>query len=283
MPAQPPRGHSQETSDAMRACASLLLAAAFAPGCAAFSPFPVPTAGDPSPECGSETRPMEIKSDRFRAATPAPPHILKAGITSPVYPRSWRTRSHKSPQVGRRMRGRLPGRSSQPSPSSRRSYRLPRPAHPRPLYLPKSASRNLRRIPPRRSPLRSSSRIAGSVGAWLGSILTWPTLGARLDDVGQGRLLEIGGAGNGLDQVGDQVGAALVLVLDLGPLGVDPLFQTDELIVVIDPEGADNYGEKNDAEDGEAGTTKKIFTHKAFSFCLRVRLCRNLDRMNVRP
>ncbi len=56
-------------------------------------------------------------------------------------------------------------------------------------------------------------------------------LGAGLDHLGQGLLLEVGLALDGADDVGDQVGAALVLVQHLRPRGLDLLVQALEVVV----------------------------------------------------
>lgn len=53
----------------------------------------------------------------------------------------------------------------------------------------------------------------------------------RLDHAAQGLLLEVRLALHGLDQVGDQVGATLVLVKDLGPGGFRLFVQALEVVV----------------------------------------------------
>ena len=56
-------------------------------------------------------------------------------------------------------------------------------------------------------------------------------LRARLDDLGQRLLLEVGLALDGGDDVRDQVGAPLVLVEHLGPGRLDLLVESLELVV----------------------------------------------------
>jgi hypothetical protein len=55
--------------------------------------------------------------------------------------------------------------------------------------------------------------------------------GAGFGDFGEGGFFEVGGAFDGFDEIGDEVGAALVDVLDLGPLGVDGFLGGDEAVV----------------------------------------------------
>ena len=70
--------------------------------------------------------------------------------------------------------------------------------------------------------------------------------GAGVGDGFEGGFFEVGGAGDGLDEVGDEVGAALVDVLDLGPLGVGGLVEGVEVVV-----GADTDEEEDEAEEEE--------------------------------
>src|SRR5919108_115375 len=76
--------------------------------------------------------------------------------------------------------------------------------------------------------------------------------GARpgLGDLGEDGALLRGEAADGLDEVGDEIGAALVDVLNLRPLLVDVLLGADEIVVDADaPHDADAADE--DADDEE--------------------------------
>ena len=66
--------------------------------------------------------------------------------------------------------------------------------------------------------------------------------GTGLGDLDNRRLLEVGGALDGLHEVRDQVGAALVDILHLGPRGVDCLRAADQTVIAAD-------GGKDDEED----------------------------------
>jgi hypothetical protein len=72
--------------------------------------------------------------------------------------------------------------------------------------------------------------------------------GAGFGDFREGGFFEVGGAFDGFDEVGDEVGAALVNVLNLGPLGVDGFLGGDEAVVAAhDDEGDDD----EEADEGE--------------------------------
>ncbi len=76
--------------------------------------------------------------------------------------------------------------------------------------------------------------------------------GAGGDDLGEGGLLEVGGAGDGVDEVGDQVGAALVHVLHLRPRGVGALLEGDEAVEdAADPEAEDDRQQHEEPDDDQ--------------------------------
>jgi len=86
-------------------------------------------------------------------------------------------------------------------------------------------------------------------------------LGGQLDladrspGLGHGRerrLFEVGGAGDGADEIGNEVGPALIDVLDLGPLRVGRLLPADEPVVGAHRPQADDQSEDHEeTEDGE--------------------------------
>ena len=63
--------------------------------------------------------------------------------------------------------------------------------------------------------------------------------GPRLDDLGEGLLLEIGSAFDRIDQVWNQVSSALIDVLDLTPGCVSRLFECYEVVVGTAPSQRD--------------------------------------------
>ncbi|MPM40097.1 hypothetical protein SDC9_86735 [bioreactor metagenome] len=78
-------------------------------------------------------------------------------------------------------------------------------------------------------------------------------LGARLDHLGEGLLLEVGLALHRGDDVGHQIGAALVLVEHLAPGGLGLLVQRLELVVAATRQrqrGGDGRDESEEAFDG---------------------------------
>ena len=70
-------------------------------------------------------------------------------------------------------------------------------------------------------------------------------LGARLDDRGEHVLLLLGVTLHGRDQVGDEVGAALVVVLHVGPFRLGLLLQGRNGVVAA---GRDGEAEQDDGE-----------------------------------
>ena len=58
--------------------------------------------------------------------------------------------------------------------------------------------------------------------------------GTGIGDLNDGRLLEVCGSLHGLHEIGDQVGAALVDVLNVGPRLVDGLGASDQTVVAAD-------------------------------------------------
>ena len=85
--------------------------------------------------------------------------------------------------------------------------------------------------------------------------------GARFRYFGQGRFFEIRFAGNRLHEIGDEVGAPLILIFDLGPRGIDALPPADELVVTVGPHRAADHDDKNDSDDKENGAADEIFAH----------------------
>jgi hypothetical protein len=73
--------------------------------------------------------------------------------------------------------------------------------------------------------------------------------GAGFGDFGEGGFFEVGGAFDGFDEVGDEVGAALVDVLDLGPLGVDGFLGGDEAVVAAHDGESENDEDADDDEE----------------------------------
>jgi len=71
---------------------------------------------------------------------------------------------------------------------------------------------------------------------------------ARFGHRGQRRLLEVGRALDGLDEIGDQVGAALVNVLDLGPLPLHRLVQMYQPVVAADRPQPQQRGQDDHAD-----------------------------------
>ncbi len=71
-------------------------------------------------------------------------------------------------------------------------------------------------------------------------------LGARLDDGGQHVLLLLGVALHGRDQVRDEIGAALILVLHVGPFGLRLLLERRDRVVAAARQAET---EKDDCED----------------------------------
>ena len=69
----------------------------------------------------------------------------------------------------------------------------------------------------------NAASLAGSLGALLGSNLHLSHRRPRRGDFRQRGFLEIGRAGNGGDEIGDEVGPALIDVLHLRPLAVHAL------------------------------------------------------------
>ncbi len=75
-------------------------------------------------------------------------------------------------------------------------------------------------------------RQLGGIGRrGVGVNLHLPHRGPRRGDFRQRGFLEIGRAGNGGDEIGDEVGPALIDVLHLRPLAVHALRQFDEMVV----------------------------------------------------
>jgi hypothetical protein len=80
--------------------------------------------------------------------------------------------------------------------------------------------------------------------------------GPRVDHRLEGGLLEVGRALDRGDEVGDEVGAALVLVLDLRPLGVDGLPERDEVVV-----GAHDHPAHDEGDDDQHTEAPEPFHH----------------------
>src|SRR5260221_7353287 len=95
----------------------------------------------------------------------------------------------------------------------------------------------------------------GPCAGLAGHDLHLPHFGARVDDRLQRRLPEVGGALDGLHEIGDEVEAALVLALDLPPLLADGLVEPDEAGARTDvPASRDEeqHDQRNDGCDDAA-------------------------------
>ena len=84
-------------------------------------------------------------------------------------------------------------------------------------------------------------------------------LGPGLGDGREGVRFEGGRALDGLDQVGDEVGPALVGVLDLAPLGLGLLIEADER--VVDARDVDGADEEHDEDDHQAADGEFLVGH----------------------
>src|SRR5262249_50161856 len=87
----------------------------------------------------------------------------------------------------------------------------------------------------------------------LGRELDGRGAGPRARDFLQHRALLRGEALHGLDQIGNEIGPALIHVLDLRPLLADVLVEDDELIVDRDGPGADPDDQHGDHDQGDEG------------------------------
>jgi len=96
--------------------------------------------------------------------------------------------------------------------------------------------------------LRVAELIDGGGIVRRGVALHLPDLRARLGDGRERILFELRRALDGLDQVGHQVGAPLVDVLDLGPLRLYRLIQGDELVVAAHPPETHDSGQDEETE-----------------------------------
>ena len=97
----------------------------------------------------------------------------------------------------------------------------------------------------------------GVRGGLIGVYLNLPNRSPRLRDLGESRFLEIGCPGDRLHEIGNQIGAALVLALHLCPFGIDRLGEPDQ--VVVAPATAH---EEDDAEENQnSRATESIFLH----------------------
>lgn len=75
---------------------------------------------------------------------------------------------------------------------------------------------------------------------------------AGLDDLGECGFFEISGACDGIDEVGNEIRASLIDVLDLGPGGVGALLQSDEAIIDSrSPESRDDQAGRDEAADNK--------------------------------
>ena len=100
-------------------------------------------------------------------------------------------------------------------------------------------------------------QLGGVRGGLIGVYLNLPNRSPRLRDLGESRFLEIGCPGDRLHKIGNQIGAALVLALHLGPFGIDRLGEPDQ--VVVAPATAH---EEDDAEENQnSRATESIFLH----------------------
>ena len=87
-----------------------------------------------------------------------------------------------------------------------------------------------------------------------------PDAGASIRHFRQCRFLKICRALNGVDQVRNQIGAALIDILHLGPALINLLLERDQSIIAGgDSTSADQHNEKKNGTD--AKTTKKAFIH----------------------
>ena len=99
--------------------------------------------------------------------------------------------------------------------------------------------------------------LGGIGGSGVGTQLHLADRRARVGDFRQGGLLKIGGAGHGVDEVGDEVGAPLVDILHLRPLRVHCLGPVDETVV-----GADGRDDHNDHQERDGSKdAKNSFAH----------------------
>ena len=96
--------------------------------------------------------------------------------------------------------------------------------------------------------------------------VSWPGVDLDLADLGPGLghgrervLLEGGRALDRLDEVGDEVGPPLVVVLDLAPLGLDLLVEADER--VVDAGDVDDADQGDDEDDSEAADGEFLVGH----------------------
>src|SRR4051812_33943359 len=83
---------------------------------------------------------------------------------------------------------------------------------------------------------------------------------ACFGDLDERRLLEVRRALHGLYEIGDQIEAALVIVLNLRPLCVDGLVELDDVVAHSDEPEADDDGEKDD-DGSNDDTTEQATAH----------------------
>ncbi len=88
-----------------------------------------------------------------------------------------------------------------------------------------------------------------------------PNACSRVSHFGKRRFLEIGRAGTVFTEIRNQIRAPLIHGLDLGPLGVDGLLQTDQPVVSPPEKEADDES-KEDENDEESAATDRKFVHK---------------------
>ena len=88
-----------------------------------------------------------------------------------------------------------------------------------------------------------------------------PDAGAGIGHFHQGRLFEIGCAGNGVDQVRNQVGPPLIDVLDLGPALIDALLKFDQAVIRAG-HGESAHDENEKENDENTAATDGKFIHK---------------------
>src|SRR4029077_4179518 len=84
-----------------------------------------------------------------------------------------------------------------------------------------------------------------------------PDRGACIDNIGQGRLLEICRTLHRLDEIGDQIGATLVNILHLRPLGVHRLRKRNQRVVLT----YHREGQDKSEQDEYTEAAKESFVH----------------------